>query len=148
MPWREVNAMSERKEFIMLANREDISFRMLCRRFGISPGTGYKLLDRYRHDGEASWKDRSRRPHHSPGRTAPAIEAKIVQLRRKHPTWGGRKLCVRLRALGVNPLPAPSTITDILHRHGLIHSDESAKHTAWQRFEHAAPNDLWQMDFK
>src|SRR5207248_9972241 len=43
--------------------------------------------------------DRSRRPHHSPGRTAPAMEAKVVALRRQHPCWGGRKLHHRLVAL-------------------------------------------------
>jgi len=148
MPWKEVNIMSQRKEFIMLALAEEIPFRALCRRFGVSPGTGYELLKRYRREGEAGLIDRSRRPHHSPDRTAGTIEAVVAQLRRKHPAWGGRKLRARLQAMGFAPLPAPSTITDILHRQGLMHPDESTKHTAWRRFEHAAPNDLWQMDFK
>jgi len=148
MPWKEVSAMSQRKEFVMLADSEDISFRSLCRRFGISPGTGYKLLDRYRREGDAGLADRSRRPRRSPAQTASTIETAVAELRLQHPAWGGRKLRARLQALGVEPLPAPSTITDILRRHGLLHPDESAKHKAWRRFEHAAPNDLWQMDFK
>jgi transposase InsO family protein len=36
----------------------------------------------------------------------------------------------------------------ILRRHGRMDPAESAKHKAWRRFEHGAPNDLWQMDFK
>jgi transposase InsO family protein len=36
----------------------------------------------------------------------------------------------------------------ILQRHGLIDPLESAKRQAFVRFEHAQPNDLWQMDFK
>ncbi len=45
-------------------------------------------------------------------------------------------------------MPAASTITAILHRHACIEPAESQKHTAFQRFEHPHPNDLWQMDFK
>jgi transposase InsO family protein len=48
----------------------------------------------------------------------------------------------------VDAPPAASTITAILDRHGRLDPAESAKHTAWQRFEHAGPNDLWQLDFK
>lgn len=148
MPWEEVTVMSQRKEFVMLASANNIPFQALCRRFNISTKTGYKLLDRYRREGETGLLERSRRPHRSPNRTAPAIEAAVLQLRAQHPAWGGRKLHARLRAQGFDTLPATSTITDMLRRHGLIHPDESAKHKVWQRFEHAAPNDLWQMDFK
>jgi transposase InsO family protein len=148
MPWEEVTVVSQRKEFVMLASANNIPFQALCRRFNISTKTGYKLLDRYRGEGETGLWERSRRPHHSPNRTAPAIEAAVLRLRAKHPAWGGRKLRARLRAQGFDSLPAPSTISDILRRHGLIQPDESAKHQPWQRFEHAAPNDLWQMDFK
>ena len=72
----------------------------------------------------------------------------MVALRERHPAWGGRKLQRRLRDLGHREVPAPSTITAILHRHGLIEPAESLKHTAFGRFEHETPNRLWQMDFK
>ena len=45
-------------------------------------------------------------------------------------------------------MPAASTITRILWRHGKIDPQEAAKHRPYQRFEKPAPNDLWQMDFK
>jgi transposase InsO family protein len=76
------------------------------------------------------------------------MEEQVVALRRDHPAWGGRKLARRLRDLGVAGVPAPSTITEILRRHGLLDPAEAAKHTPWQRFERAHPNELWQMDFK
>jgi transposase InsO family protein len=50
--------------------------------------------------------------------------------------------------LGHTQVPAASTITSILRRHGLLDPAESAKHKAFIRFEHPHPNDLWQMDFK
>jgi transposase InsO family protein len=76
------------------------------------------------------------------------MEAAILRIREEHPAWGGRKLQARLHHLGHEAVPSPATITAILHRHGLIDPAESAKRPHWQRFEHPAPNDLWQMDFK
>jgi transposase InsO family protein len=92
--------------------------------------------------------DGSRRPHHMPRRTAQLLEQRVLALRDAHPAWGARKLHCRLRALGCPELPAPSTVHAILVRHGRIAVVESAKHQPWQRFEHAVPNALWQMDFK
>jgi transposase InsO family protein len=93
-------------------------------------------------------RDRSRKPSRCPTRTAGTIEQAVVRLRDAHPAWGGRKIAVRLATAGLHPVPHPSTITGILRRHGRLRPEESAKHRPWQRFEHAAPNDLWQMDFK
>jgi transposase InsO family protein len=76
------------------------------------------------------------------------MEEAVLELRGRHPAWGGRKIHHRLKARKVQGVPAPSTITGILRRHGLLDDEESAKHKAWQRFEAEAPNDLWQMDFK
>jgi transposase InsO family protein len=146
MPWKEASAMSLRSEFIALATGQGIDLSELARRFQISRKTAYKWLARAR-AGEGL-EDRSRRPKHSPSRTADAVEAAIVDLRRDHPQWGGRTLTDVLRKKHVPRVPAPSTVTDVLRRHGLIEPADTAQRTAWKRFEHASPNDLWQMDFK
>ncbi len=148
MPWEEVSVMSQREEFVRLARREKANLRELCRRFGISPTTGYKWLERFRASAEAGLADLPRRPHHSPGRTGPEIEEMVLKVRDAHPAWGGRKLRAWLSARGHELLPSPSTITAILGRHGRIDPSEGAKHRAWQRFEYPEPNQLWQMDFK
>jgi transposase InsO family protein len=148
MPWREVSIMSERLEFVTLATAENANIRHLCRCFGISPGTAYKWLDRFQTSGANGLEDRSRRPHNSPSRTAAEMEETVTNLRGKHPAWGGRKLSRRLLDLGHTGVPQPSTITAILKRHQLLDLKESAKHQAFLRFERAAPNELWQMDFK
>jgi transposase InsO family protein len=144
----ERDAMSLRAEFVRLAASGEVGLRELCRRFGISAPTGYKWLERYRSQGFDGLRERSRRPRHSPSRTAAQVERAVVELREQHPAWGARKLHARLVALGVQQVPASSTITGILHRQGLVDPAESAKHKPFQRFEHAAPNLLWQMDFK
>ena len=148
MPWEEVSVMCQRREFVDLSQGEEANLRELCRRFGVSPTTGYKWRKRYRVGGEAALADLSRRPHHSPGRTCPEMEEMVLKVRDAHPAWGGRKLRAWLSAKGHEPLPSPSTITAILGRHGRIDPAEGVKHRAWQRFEHPEPNQLWQMDFK
>lgn len=147
MPWREVSLMSQREEFVTLAMDPDRNFRELCRRWGISPPTGYKWVHRYAEVGRAGLADRSRRPQRSPRRTATAMEEAVCAVRQEHPAWGGRKIRAVLAAAGVDAVPAPATITGILRRHGLLVPERPAPH-AWQRFEAPEPNQLWQMDFK
>jgi len=134
-----------RVEACRLALIEGTNRRQLCRQFKISPTTLYKLLDRYRSDGAAGLAERSRRPHRSPGRSDAVVEAAVLAVRRENPAWGGRKIAASLRRQGI-AAPAPSTITQILRRHGEAMSAPGQK--LWKRFEHGEPNALWQMDFK
>jgi transposase InsO family protein len=146
MPWKTESLVSLRHEFVQLAAAKQVSFRCLCQRFGVSPKTGYKWLARHCSEGVAGLEDLSRKPMKSPGRTIPAIEAQVAALREKHPFWGARKLRKLLAKGGVTL--APSTITAILKRHGMIDSVKAPGQKRWKRFEHPVPNSLWQMDFK
>jgi transposase InsO family protein len=148
MPWKEVSVMSQRRDFVSLASGERANIRELCRRFKISPTTAYKWLKRYQANGEVGLRDRSRRPHTSPSKTPVDKEQLVVELRRKHPAWSGRKLRSRLLQLNHRDLPAPSTCQAILKRNDLIDPHEARKHKPFQRYEKARPNELWQMDFK
>jgi len=148
MPWLERDTMSLRSEFVQMARQQSFSFAELCRRFRISRKTGYKWLQRYILSGRAALADRSRRPLRSPRRTHSPMENMLVELRQTYPAWGARKLRKVLERRGMASLPATSTITAILHRHQLITPAESAAREPYQRFERAAPNELWQMDFK
>ena len=148
MPWQEVTLVSLREELVRLARHAGINRRELCRRFGISPQTGYKWLGRYAREGLGGLCDRSRRPRHSPTRTTDVIAEQVIQLRREsRNSWGGRKLAKLLADAG-GPRLAPSTITGIVRRAGLLDAVAAPGQHAWQRFEHIAPNALWQMDFK
>jgi transposase InsO family protein len=140
--------MSLRLEFVTLAAKEDANIRQLCRRYGLSPRTAYKWIKRFALGDPQALVDRSRRPRSQPRLTGPEMTQRVLELRRKHPAWGGLKLHARLRKLGVEHPPGPSTITEILRRHGLLEPQACAQHKAFQRFEHDAPNDLWQLDFK
>lgn len=163
MPWRVTSAMTERLEFVMLVLAAEeggnLNMRELCRRYGISPTTGYKWVERFKESGRKleALGDLSRRPKNSPKRTPPEMEALFLNLRSKHPYWGGRKLRARAEMLLAETgddaasqlqLPTPSTITSILQRNSMISEEESQKREHPNRFEHPRPNDLWQMDFK
>lgn len=121
--------------------------RELCRRFGIAPATGYLWLGRFREGGSAGLVDRSSRPHGSPTRTEAKLEAAVLAVRAAHPVWGGRKIRRVLQRQGLDA-PAASTITAILRRAGQLDGPGAGERRDPIRFEHAAPNDLWQMDFK
>lgn len=148
MPFKECSMVSEREELCRLALVPGTSVRGLCRRFGVAPCTAYKWIARSRAEGAAGLTDRSRRPHASRNRSSDEIEARVVALRLEHPAWGGRKLRRLLEWEGALPVPAASTITQILRRHKLLDGPGAGERRDWVRFEHPEPNDLWQMDFK
>ena len=150
MPFCGMSAMDQRREFVVFAAVEGANVRELCRRFGISPTTGYKWLERYRREGLPGLAERSRRPRFSPSHTPAAVEAKVLAVRaRSNDVWGGRKIRRALEDGGEADVPAASTITQILRRHDRLTEAGSAEHPGpWRRFERESPNELWQMDFK
>jgi len=148
MPFRETSVVEEREEFCRLAQMPGAKVRELCRRFGVSPDRGYVWLGRYVRAGREGLEDRSRRPLTSPARSASETEAQVLAVREAQPAWGGRKIRRVLQNEGLAKAPAASTITQILRRHGKLDGPRTGQAREFVRFEHAHPNELWQMDFK
>ena len=87
MPWKELSVVSNRNEFVRLASAEGANVSERARRFGVSPTTAYKWLDRYRADGTAGLLERSRAPRTAPGKTSEAVERAVVSAQRfEYPT--------------------------------------------------------------
>lgn len=139
------SAMLEKLHFVELAAKPGSNIRELCRRFDISPTTGYQLLKRYVEEGEAGLAERSRRPVNSPTKTDEAMEKLILELRAET-HWGARKIA-KVLSTELDMEVKRSTTHSVLERNGAVALADSQKHTAWKRFEHERPNDLWQMDF-
>ena len=121
MPWKESSVMEERLRFVARL-LEGEAMTDVCRDFGISRKTGYKVFDRYREHGLAALTDRSRRPVRYANQLPQQIESLIVSLKRDKPHWGARKireLLVR-RLAGDIRVPAKSTIHAVLDRNGLV----------------------------
>jgi transposase InsO family protein len=124
----------------------------VCREFGISRKTGYKIFDRYKEHGLEALSDRSRRPVRYANQLPQPIASLIVRLKGEKPHWGARKireLLVR-RLAGDVRVPARSTIHAVLDRHGLVKRIGRTRNRAsgTPLSEGAAPNDLWCADFK
>lgn len=146
MPWKETDRVSERREFVVMAEAGVVPFAELCRRFGVTRPTGYEWLSRWVSDGADGLVDRSRRPLTSPGKTPKAVEDAVVEVREEHKRWGGRKIRRVLQNRGFEKVPAASTITDILRRNDLLGAEPEPR--GFQQWERSGPNELWQMDFK
>jgi len=127
MPWKEKSVMDERVKFIgRLLEGESMS--ELCKEFGISRKTGYKFRERYVAHGLRGLADQSRRPQLHPHKTSDAIEELIVKLRKLKPSWGPKKIRVRLEL--DNPgikIPVASTINEILTRYGIPKQSQTKK---------------------
>ncbi|MBZ5683064.1 MAG: IS481 family transposase [Acidobacteriia bacterium] len=145
MPWKTMDVQEQRVRFVVAASRQEKPFTALCQEFGISRPTGMLWRERYQQAGLAGIAERSRRPQHSPRQTGWEWEQRVVEMRQRYPDWGARKLQVLLAREGVEL--TRSTVHRVLLRHDLVGA--GARHRqALQRFERAAPNELWQMDFK
>ena len=149
MPWKEVSTMSQRHEFIQFAQQPGTSLRALCRRFGISPPTAYIWLTRYAAAGPAGLADRSRPPP-TRRRTAPRRPWKPRSSRCASSTPPGAGAnCTPASALSaITPCPPPAPSPRFCVAPPGSRPPIRPPQRAWQRFEHATPNALWQMDFK
>ena len=109
---------------------------------GISRQTAHRWWRRYRQLGEAGLHDRTSRSRRSPHRTDPAIERRVVKLRRRH-GWGP---AVIAHHVGI---PA-STCWRILHRHGIsrLRDLDPPTRRRIRRYEHDRPGSLVHVDIK
>ena len=139
MPWRECNRMDERLRFVArLLDGEKMA--VVCRDFGISRKTGYKLFNRYKDHGLRGLEDRARSPYRHPNKLPFQLEKAIVRIKQQHPSWGAAKIRDKLiKAYPVIRPPATSTIHAVLDRHGLVKRRKSDARCA---------NALWCADYK
>jgi transposase InsO family protein len=144
--------MDQRTQFIADYLRELWSVTELCDSYGISRKTAYKWIDRYLRQGPAGLEERPRRPNTSPNRTLDEIQCALLEARRRHPSWGGKKLLTLVHKRHPNwELPHRSTVCAILSRNGMV-----PKKPRRRRIGHPgkpgsvilAPNDVWSADFK
>lgn len=152
MPWKESSVMEERLRFVArLLDGERMSD--VCREFGISRKTGYKVYNRYKEHGLEALTDRSRRPVRYANQLPHQVEQMIVRLKREKKHWGARKireLLVR-RLAGDVRIPATSTVHAVLDRHGLVKRARRRRSTKAQGTllsRALLPNQLWCTDFK
>jgi len=142
--------MEERLRFV--ARRLDgEKMAVLCREFGISRKTGYKIFNRYKDCGIDGLTDRSRRPYRHANQLPFHVEKLIIQIKKEFSSWGAPKIRERLRRIYPDVhTPAISTVHAVLDRHGLVKHRRKrrykAKGTTLSRPNN--PNELWCADYK
>jgi len=150
MPWKECNIVEEHLRFVArLLDGEKMA--PLCREFGISRKTGYKIFNRYKDLGLEGLTDRSRRPQRHANQLPVQIETLIVRLKKEKSNWGAPKIRERLRRLYPDVhTPAISTVHAVLDRHGLVKHRKRRRRKAKGTALSAAtrPNELWCADYK
>ena len=150
MPWKVCKPMDERLKFVArLLDGERMAG--LCREFGISRKTGYKIITRYNSCGLEGLTDRSRRPYRHANQLPEQIETQIVRLKQDRPNWGAPKIRERLARLYPDVhTPAISTVHAVLDRHGLVkrRTRRCKKATGTALSQPMQPNDLWCADYK
>jgi transposase InsO family protein len=152
MSWKNTDEYRERLKFIGDWLKGEFSFSDLCSRYGISRKTGYKLINRYKEEGEQALRPRTHARHHHPNATPHVIQKRILELKHRFPYWGPDKLRDWLLLNeGHERWPAASTIGDILKKHGLVKPRKTRRHVPAHSepfAECSAPNDVWSADFK
>lgn len=147
MAWKELTMIESKRAFIDRANTSGLTMTAVCKEFGISRESGYELLRRFKSEGDDCVFPQSKRPHRYRETISDEDVAHILAVRETHRHWGGKKIKCYLEAQGIH-MPSAKTIQRVLKKHGCINPEESLKHKPFIRFEHASPNELWQMDFK
>ncbi len=156
MPWKETDAMKEKRTFIDAMLRQSKPFRELCREYGISEKTGYKWRKRFLEQGYAGLEDESRAPQKHPNSIDGDTAAELIALRLAHPSWGGKKLLVLWERSHPNqPSPSLSSVNRILEKAKLLKKKRIHKTSVSsdcprlnRMLEAHAPNDVWCIDFK
>jgi putative transposase len=142
--------MDERLKFIARA-LDGEKMAGLCREFGISRKTGYKIFGRYKESGLEALTDRSRRPYRQANQLPFQIETLIVRLKHDKPSWGAPKIRDRLKRLYPDVhTPAISTVHAVLDRRGLVKHRKGRRNRAQGTplSQATGPNDLWCADYK
>jgi putative transposase len=150
MPWKEIEPMNQRTEFVLRAMKTD-NFRELCQEYGISAKTGYKWRERFLQYGVNGMGELSRRPRSSPQGLAESVVCEIIRLKQQHRHWGPRKLR-KVYERTHEEVPSESSFKRVLERAGLVEVRERrARQSAGRLFsgrKASAPNEVWTVDFK
>ncbi|MFF2094573.1 integrase core domain-containing protein [Paenibacillus sp. NPDC058174] len=123
-----------------------------CRCEQISRQTFYKFRRRFRDEGIDGLQDRSRRPLTSPGQTPAQVEDIVVRRRKQlieqGLDHGAQSIVWSLQRDGLQAVPSPSTVWQILTRRGAITAQPQKRpKSATKRFVFDRPNECWQSDW-
>jgi transposase len=143
----ELGLVEQRYQAVREVLDDGASITEVARRYGVARQTVHSWLRRYASSGLAGLADRSCRPASCPHQMAPAVETRVVELRRTHPSWGPRRIVHQLGRDGLQPVPGRSSVYRALVRHGLIDPKRRRRRRSdYRRWERSRSMELWQLD--
>ena len=143
----ELGLVEQRYKAVLEVLNDGATVTDVARRYGVGRQAVHAWLRRYAAQGLGGLVDRSARPDACPHQMPPAVEARVLELRRFHPGWGPRTILNRLNREGIEPLPGRSSIYRALVRHHLIEPNKRRRRPSdYKRWERSRPMELWQMD--
>jgi putative transposase len=151
MTWNTTDTNQARALFIAEFQKEEMDVVDLAGSFGISRKTAYKWIGRFKAGGWAGLEELSRAPRHHPNALEAELEGLVLECKARWPKWGAPKLLVKLRAqVGEQRCPSESSISRILHRHGLVRPQGRRRARAQGTVlgDYEGPNAVWCADFK
>jgi hypothetical protein len=143
--------MDQKVEFINEWKSKKYTFQSLCEAYGISRALGYRLLGRFKAQGEKGLEPQSRAPHSVANKTLTKVEMAICDLRLEYSRFGADKILTLLKErFKAEDLPAVSTAQLILKRNGLVKPRKRFRRVEPVEpiFNPKAPNEVWSADFK
>jgi transposase InsO family protein len=144
---RELSVAEQRYQAVLAVIGEGGTVTEVAGRWGVSRQSVHSWLARYEAGGLEGLADRSHRPDSCPHQLDPVVEARVLELRRVHQSWGARRIRFELGRAGVAPVPSESGIYRALVRGGLIEPGARRRRKEqWRRWERGSPMELWQMD--
>jgi transposase InsO family protein len=143
----ELGLVEQRYKAVLEVLNDGATVTDVARRYGVVRQTVHVWLREYASHGLAGLVDGSSRPASCPHQMVPEVEARVVEWRRAHPTWGPRTLVNRLGREGVDPVPSRSSVYRALVRHQLIDPKRRRRRRSdYKRWERSRAMELWQMD--
>lgn len=151
MPWKETTTMEQKVEFISEWNTNQYSLTELCRSYGISRPTAYRLIKRYQEFGLPGLTEQSKAPINHPNRTRIEIEDSIINLRKRHKNWGAKKIRKLLeKEFTIEQIPSVTTVHNIMKRKGLVVPQKRVRRVkpVYPIFDPEQCNQVWSADYK
>jgi transposase InsO family protein len=144
---RELSVVEQRYQAVLAVIGQGETVKDVAARWGVARQTLHRWLARYEAGGLDGLGDGSHRPRGCPHQMPAEVEAAVLEARRRHVSWGPRRIVYELARQGVDPAPSESGVYRCLRRSGLIEPDTRRRRRRdWKRWERGTPMELWQMD--
>jgi len=153
MPFKGVDVMDVKKEFVLKSLEKYVNFTELCREYSISTKCGYKWKKRFLEEGMAGLEEQSRRPKDNNRSIPEPVSVELIRIKNNHKSWGAKKiLAIYKRNNKGKYAPVRSTVERLFVRAGYTGVKRRRKVETGiiiqQRFIPEKPNDMWTVDFK